>query len=555
VILFGRAGALQAEVAACNNLGLTYRLQGFPQRAEAIYTRALSIIEADDFYSQGVLLLNLGDAYWDRAEREKLESLSDQAIKLFHAARKAFEKAESDYGRAVAAANLGRLFLLQGQSEAAIHHLARALQWLPEDAPEREEIEHWLQIAFGYRSGVRLVDEVRVTLQEKWFNVMFLQPRRPPRMLTLLLQVEHDETHHAKVIETDAVPAGSDSASKELLKLAKKAYQAGYLRQAISWYEETILRAKRERTIEVEFDALEGLAEAWSHLGIYKPALDAATSLLARAREVQSPRYEMIAKFYLTVAFAGIDLPNRWDEIQSLLLQGLDETQHLSDTYYEASHLCWLGIGAVHRGKVPQAQAWLQDASNVLESGDDDFLPLRVRIYGAFAELMCSRGDLTEALRYAELAYGIARQELPPFYRTYAQLPLAEVERARERMEDALNVVNEVLDAASSYGWVAHEQQAQLLRAELLLELNQPAEARLAARQALTLSKETEAREAEVRALISLGRALVGLNRKEEAQATLKVAQELSRERGYRNYQQQIQHVVKKVSEQESSNE
>ena len=103
--------------------------------------------------------------------------------------------------------------------------------------------------------------------------------------------------------------------------------------------------------------------------------------------------------------------------------------------------------------------------------------------------------------------------------------------------------------AAGRYGWTAHEQQAQQLRAELLLEVGQPQTARQAARRAQELAREMQAKEAEVRALLSLGQALAALGEQDNARHTLSLARRLSRERDYGDHFTRAETLLQAVND------
>jgi len=560
---FARLGALRDEITARNNIGLVYQQAGLPEKAIAEYRAAqgrLTDQGQDQVHALAVLYLNLGSATEDLVHRTHDAKLAKDATEYYRRAVFWFSSVQFDYGRGLALLSLGRYLVLQGDFAEAEKKLEEALQILSEvNAPEAEIARAWLQWLRGRLEAqpergqsesvmMDFADRDSLTLifwggnRVQYIVSHYLQRMIEEKGFEISKDMLLSTSAYTRVLKAE--PGDTDA-----MKQAHAAFRQGHFRKAAGWYALAEMRARVYGQVPEELAALSGQAVAWLNAGDPTRGIESATRLLARARQQHNRSYEMQSSLWLGAALAAVDLRNRWREIRPLLLEGLDVARQLGDGFYEVYHLLRLGDYAVRMGEEEQSFVWLQDALNALNPKLEEQNFFRSEIYRALSDLMCRRNDLAEATRYAEMALGAAEEDGNPAFVASAQLALAAVERVTGQTANALSRAGEVLYAASHYGWTAHEQQAQQLRAELLLDMSQYQAARLAARRALELAQEMHAREAEVQALLSLGQTLAALGEQDNARHTLSLARRLSQERDYADHFQRAEQLLTLVEE------
>lgn len=546
---FVRLGSLRDEITARNNIGLVYQQAGAPEKAIAEYEAAKARLTGEDpdqLYALAVLCFNLGSVKEDLAHRTHDANLEREAIRYYEQAAGIFELVRFNYGRGLALLSWGRYLVLQGNLVEAEKKLQEALEILAEvNAPEAEIARACLQ---QLRNRLDLQREegthkLEVHLDtEPWFALFVVGGTKIQYIVsqTLLRTIYEGEGYDLRAMQISpsfSPPLKKETGDEDPIKQARAAFRQGYFRKAAGWYGLAEVQAHAYNQTAKELMALSGQAVSWLYAGELQRGFEVAAHLLARARQQRDSNYQMQAVLWLTAGIAGIDLRNRWREIRPLLLEGLDVARKKGDTFYEVYHLMRLGDYAVRIGEEELGFAWLQEALNALPHAnmeEQDFF--RAEIYQALSEFMRNRDELAEALRYAEMSLGAAEEDGNPAFVAGARLALAKVQQALSQTDKALLLVDEVLDAAVRYGWMAHEQQAQQLRAELLIEEGHFQEARPAARRAWELAQEMHAKEAQVRALLSLGQALIALNEKDSARHTLSLARRLSQERDYEDH-------------------
>src|SRR5262249_17673689 len=155
------------------------------------------------------------------------------------------------------------------------------------------------------------------------------------------------------------------------------------------------------------------------------------------------------------------------------------------DSVEEVYHLMRLGKFATWVGDIDHGFAWLQDALNTLSPGMANHSFFRSQICVALSKVMQQRGDNDDAVRYAEVAVGAAKEIGGYTYIADAQLMLAAAEQARGEWVEALRLADEVLSHAQREGWKHYEMEAGYLRGELLREMGWLELAEAAAQRAL----------------------------------------------------------------------
>ena len=310
----------------------------------------------------------------------------------------------------------------------------------------------------------------------------------------------------------------------------------GDLQRAALYFEEAVVLARAEGDDYSEMDALDRLSSNYYNLGNNEKSIEVNTRLLARARQVHSEKFQMIAAFNLAIDLGRLDLRGRWQEIKPLLLEGLYIARALSDQYEEIRHLVRLGYYAARMHEDEPGFAWLQEALGLIRPETDSSLYLFGTVYAVLSEVVRRRGMLVEAIRYAEMAVDSFRKYGRAYLIAEAQVFLAIAEREQGEKAEALHLIEQVLLEARRKGWKHQEQWTEYLRGELERELGHLPEAEAAARQALKLAQEMKEKEQEVECLLSLGQVLLARRCHEEAHEILKQARRLSQERDYEDH-------------------
>jgi len=333
----------------------------------------------------------------------------------------------------------------------------------------------------------------------------------------------------------------------DVIQQARQCFNRGEFRRAIALYEEIAAWARQEGETARELEALEGIPPALANAGEPESMLRAATNLLHRARELNNEKYQMRATIWLAAAISRIDLRGRWYELRPLLLDGLATARRLGDDHWEIYCLMRLGGYAVRVGEEEQGFAWLQEALNAIGPNTDAREFFRHNIYQSLSFLMRKRGNHIEAVRYAEMSLGAAKEDGNPNFIANIQLTLARAEQARGELDEAFRLVEEVLPQVQQMGWKGDEQWGEYLRGELLREMGHPEQAEPSARRALQLARERKVKEDEVECLLSLGRVLLALGRRDEARDALVQARRLAQERDYADHFEKAEELLSEM--------
>ncbi len=558
---FQEAGSHDRELAAQNNLGLVLMQQRRLEEAVQHYEemrRWLTASPAKDSYSLAVLSLNLGNAYAEVAASEEakaarfedVETLARKAADQFKQALDEFEESGFVYGQALAAATLGRWFLLRGEYEEAIAVLRAALQLLPKDSEERKEVEQWLEIAQQRRTtqtepekGIRLPE-----LTDIQRLAMMYQFSRHVQQPHSLMAVEHEYQANWRELQAFTVAGASQSESADQLKQAVLLFNAGKFQGALARMEDTVRLARTEGNVRIELQALAWMPSIWECLGNFSKSIEASARLLAQAKQTGSADYQMRAGFRLASGLAAIDGRARWPEVSAVLLEGLQIARQLGNVFYEVYHLLTLGDCAWKAGQVEQGHGWLQDALNRLGPTVEQQHFFRASICQSLSGLMRQAGNHAEAIRYAQIAVGEATRTGSPYYLAGARLTLAQADLIRGDVAAALQTTEEVLPQARESQWRGIEQQGEYLRSEALVRLGLAASAYTAATRALELARASNMREAEVKCLVNVGEALSAQGKFDGARHTLSAARRLSQERNYADHFAQAEALLQTIA-------
>jgi len=330
--------------------------------------------------------------------------------------------------------------------------------------------------------------------------------------------------------------------ANELIVLAVQQYHRGKIEDSIQRLIEAIAQAQKEGDLDTELLARTNLCEAYTRLGNCAEAMECATVLLGKSREAQLKQYELRAIGSLVMAMQQIDLRGRWQELQPLLLEGLEIARSLSISYWEVQILELLGSCATRMREYEEGLRWLQKALDALRPGEDEEEFFRTRIYEAFSNLARLRGDGDEAIRYAEIALGTASNI--PHLVAIAKLALAQAQRMVGERAIALELTEEVLFWATRERWRVQEQFALYLRSEIARELGYLDTAEEAVLQALELARAMRMKEEEVKSLLSLGQVLGLLGRRDEAQHAFQQAKQISQNQGYADHLDKSEELV-----------
>lgn len=333
------------------------------------------------------------------------------------------------------------------------------------------------------------------------------------------------------------------------LEIGRQCFDRGDYHAAIQWFEQAEAEARDVVDTESEFRACEWQAFCWGNLHKLQKMAECAVRLLTRARKVQHQRYELAATLRLCDALAQIDLRNRWDEIKPLLLDGLGIAKQLESRFYETYHLMRLGECAVRVGESDLGMDCLQDA--LVITAEITPIPrclFTVQIYDSLSCLMIERDMLAESVRYAEMAVGVAGQDLQQSFAVFASLTLARAYKMSGELSAALELIRLVDTVAQAHGWIGYQCRANRLEAEVESILGHYNVAELAARHALQLTREIPLLEDEVECLLILGDTLYRQQLRVEAKDILRHAQDLGLKRNYTDYVKQAEDMLQRLN-------
>ena len=279
-------------------------------------------------------------------------------------------------------------------------------------------------------------------------------------------------------------------------------------------------------------------------------------------------KYEMIAQIRLAEATATRDLRNRWNEVRSLLEQGLEFARQHSDDFWEAYHLMRLGQYHILLGDYYEGENFLKASLNAIErikeqereqrarwqdeevqqfqvkqTGPQEYRWLEAEAWRGLAVASLGQGQADLALIRAEKATATG-SEYGEGWKERGRITEARVLQSLGRKQEALGIIENVLPAVRSGGWRSDEQEALHLQGLLLLEMGLPGKAEGPVRQALKMAQEMELKEEEVKCLLSLGQVLLALKRPQEARGVLQQARRLSQERGYTDHFQRADELL-----------
>jgi tetratricopeptide (TPR) repeat protein len=272
---------------------------------------------------------------------------------------------------------------------------------------------------------------------------------------------------------------------------ARRQSESGNYRLAIALYAQLIAEAQASSDISTELQARADTIPSMLNLAEFETAIDAATRLLARARQAENEQFKTYAIFWLCLALAKFDLRFRWPEIKALLLEGLETARAVSDPFLITYHLARLGSYAVRAVELDNGIAWLQEALDTVDDvPDDDVHWFRSDIYNSLAELMIRRRELAEARRYAEIS--IAERELDdhPADVDGSYGTLAEIHYECGEWVEARHLVGLVLESARDAGDIILEQEAEYLRSKVERELGDLDASISAGNRSLDLARE-----------------------------------------------------------------
>ena len=280
-------------------------------------------------------------------------------------------------------------------------------------------------------------------------------------------------------------------------------------RLAIVTFTRLIAEAQDSSDISMELDGRSGLVAAFLNLGEFESAIDAGTRLLARARQAKDEEYKVEAALWLALTLGKFDLRGRWQEIRTLLLEGLETARAIGDPHIVIYHLTRLGAFAVQMGELDNGLSWLQEALGSMdELSRDEAHWFRGHLYNSLAALMIRRQELLEARRYVEISIGELENCGQLVDIAYASDTLALIHYECGEWTEARHLLGLVLETARASGSAVLEQEAEYLRSKVERELGDLETSLSAGKQSLDLARQMHMKEAEVITLISVGRTL-----------------------------------------------
>jgi tetratricopeptide (TPR) repeat protein len=318
---------------------------------------------------------------------------------------------------------------------------------------------------------------------------------------------------------------------------ADRLCEAGDFRLANAMYSRLITEAYTAGAVPTELYARRGACVAQLNLGEFEEAIDTAMRLLARARETGDDECKVAATLWLGVTLARLSVRDRWPEIESVLLDGLERAREIRNDFLETYHLVRLGGYAELVGEYDKAMLWLQQGLDSASRLTDDSHAVWFRgdIYSSLSDIMKAKGDLRQARRYAEMSLAEFERDGNVPCITYAQGLLARIEYEEGSYEQACELLDVALERAQGSDAAPVEQYIEYIRSMVLRAHGDLAASLAAAQRSLELARKMRLKEDETKVLISLGQTLRMLGSGEAAAEALSLAREIANERSYQD--------------------
>lgn len=303
----------------------------------------------------------------------------------------------------------------------------------------------------------------------------------------------------------------------DLCNQATQLFRQGQFRSAASLLEQGIVAARQEADGDNELLCYQKLTAALMNLDQSQQALEVATTMLARARQLREPHYELVATIRLCSALIDLDLKGRWDEIKVLLLDCLQQAQARNTTAWQLDCLRLLASNAMTMQEHDDALQYAQQGLGMIrhDTYSADFY--RYVFYRVLQRLHTQREEPAEALRYGLLSFEYAQREGNPAWMITARRYLAHLHYQQGNLKAAFELFSENVASALAYDSASDHQDATMWRAEIALQLKMGEQALQFAREALELARKRLHARDEAWALLANVRALHALNRTDEA--------------------------------------
>ncbi|MBM7842197.1 hypothetical protein [Herpetosiphon giganteus] len=303
----------------------------------------------------------------------------------------------------------------------------------------------------------------------------------------------------------------------DLCNQATQLFRQGQFRSAASLLEQGIVVARQEADSDNELLCYQKLTAALMNLDQSQQALELATTMLARARQLNEPHYELVATIRLCSALIDLDLKGRWPEIKTLLRDCLHQAEARNTSAWQLDCLRLLAGNAMTMQEYDDALSYAQQGLSIIrhDTYSADFY--RYVFYRVLQRLHSQREDHADALRYGLLSFEYAQREGNPAWVVLARRYLAHLHYQQGNLQEAFNLFSENVAAALAYDCANDHQDATMWRAEIALQLEMGEQALEFAREALALARQRLHARDEAWALLANVRALHKLNRSDEA--------------------------------------
>ena len=325
----------------------------------------------------------------------------------------------------------------------------------------------------------------------------------------------------------------SKQSAWSLWRMGRQAFERGDFDLSIRYSKQAADAARDERDSYLELMSLEEVAIASGNLSEEQQAIQFATRLMIRAKELDNKKFQMCGGLRLCESLASMDVRGKWDEIRPLLLEGLDLAQQLNDRWYEIYHLTRLGYYDARCSNLEQAMDYLEQALSLMTPFINKSAYFYTEIYSYMSYVLRKQGNLDEAQRYAELSVMYAYHHGNPNFICEAELFALEVRLEREEYEPSLAKLERLQETAEQNSWRSELQMAKYHRALALLKTGDAEAALPLALDAIDLAKSLNAHEEEVEAMLRAATIHIALSQHDAAKALLASTKALATERDY----------------------
>lgn len=329
-----------------------------------------------------------------------------------------------------------------------------------------------------------------------------------------------------------------------LWRMGRQAFERGDFALSIRYSKQAADVARDNRDAYLELMSLEEVAIASGNLSEEKQAIQYATKLMIRAKELDNKKFQMCGGLRLCESMASMDVRGKWHEIRPLLLEGLEIARSLNDRWYEIYHLTRLGFYDARCGNHERALEHLDEALSLMTPFINKSAYFYTEIYSYMSFALRKQGKLEESQHYADISVVEALKHGNPNFICEAELFAIEVRLERGEYQQSLLKLEVLHNRADQNMWRSELQTAKYLWSLALLKTGDAARALPLALDAIEIAKSLKAYEEEVEAMLRAATIHVELEQYDDAKTLLQTTKALADARHYNDHRSHAEKLL-----------